>query len=406
VREAGKTAGQGKRRRPRFLLYSHDGLGLGHVRRNLVIAAALVERSPDASVLLATSAEHADSLGVPERVDLMRLPAVRKVENGDYRPRRLPIPSSDLTSVREAILAAAVESYRPSVLLVDKHPLGVGGELLPALNRLRELGGKAVLGLRDVLDDPAAVRAEWTAARTDVVLEHYTRVLVYGDQCVFDTLRRSALPAELAARSRYCGYVTMPVTRGAEAAGTIRGFNGGSRPRRLVLATTGGGEDGRRLLDAFVDASATAPWDAIAVTGPQLGRLQAGALRRRAAAAGVAVRTFVPELAGWFQAVDALVCMGGYNTLVEALVRGTPTVCVPRTAPRSEQAIRARNLAGLGLMQMIEPERLDARTLRTEVSSALTRSRSAIARSARRTLPFDGADLAAESLLDVAWSAR
>lgn len=29
----------------RFLLYSHDGLGLGHVRRNLVIAAALVERS-------------------------------------------------------------------------------------------------------------------------------------------------------------------------------------------------------------------------------------------------------------------------------------------------------------------------------------------------------------------------
>jgi hypothetical protein len=31
---------------PRFLLYSHDALGLGHVRRNLVIAGALVERCP------------------------------------------------------------------------------------------------------------------------------------------------------------------------------------------------------------------------------------------------------------------------------------------------------------------------------------------------------------------------
>ena len=72
-------------------------------------------------------------------------------------------------------------------------------------------------------------------------------------------------------------------------------------------------------------------------------------IRRRAAAAGVAVRTFVPELAGWFGAVDALVCMGGYNTLLEALVRGTPTVCVPRTTPRSEQLIRARALADLGL---------------------------------------------------------
>jgi predicted glycosyltransferase len=391
---------------PRFLLYSHDGLGLGHVRRNLVIAAALVARSPGASVLLATSAEHADSLGVPEGVDLMRLPSVRKVENGHYTPRRLPISGSDLTSVREAILAAAVESYRPSVLLVDRHPLGVGGELRTALERLRELGGRAVLGLRDVLDDPAAIQAEWTSARTEVVLEHYGRVLVYGEESVFDTLQRSALPAELVARSRYCGYVTMPASGGAEAARTIRGFGTDHRSRRLVLATTGGGEDGRRMLDVFVDASRGAPWEAIAVTGPQLGRGEARAFRRRAATAGVAVRTFVPELAGWFRAVDALVCMGGYNTLIEALVRGTPTICVPRTVPRSEQVIRARALGGLGLMQVIEPERLDAETMHGEVTSALTRSRRAIARAARRMLSFDGAEVAAESLLAEAAKSR
>jgi predicted glycosyltransferase len=384
---------------PRFLLYSHDALGLGHVRRNLVIAAALVERSPGASVLLATSAEHADSLGVPERVDLMRLPAIRKVGNGRYAPRRLPISGSDLTALREVILAAAVESYRPSVLLVDRHPLGVGGELRMALNRLRELGGRAVLGLRDVLDDPAAVGAEWTPARTGVVLRHYGRVLVYGCASVFDTLRRSALPAELAALSRYCGYVTMPASGDADAARTIRGFSAGLRSRRLVLGTAGGGEDGRRVLEAFVDASDGAPWEAIAVTGPQLRGPEARALRRRAAAAGVAVRTFVPELAGWFGAVDALVCMGGYNTLVEALVRGTPTVCVPRTVPRSEQLIRARALAGRGLIDVIEPERLNGQTLRNEVTSALTRSRPAITRAARQALAFDGAGVAAESLL-------
>ena len=85
------------------------------------------------------------------------------------------------------------------------------------------------------------------------------------------------------------------------------------------------------------------------------------------------MRTFVPELAGWFAAVDALVCMGGYNTLLEALVRGTPTVCVPRTAPRSEQLIRARVLAGRGLLQVLEPARLDGRTLRAAVTSALAR---------------------------------
>jgi predicted glycosyltransferase len=384
---------------PRFLLYSHDALGLGHIRRNLVIAAALVERAPGASVLLATSAEHADSLGVPDRVDLLRLPSVKKVGNDRYTPRRLPISGSDLTALREAILVAAVETYEPSVLLVDKHPLGVAGELQTALSRLRALGGRAVLGLRDVLDDPATVRAEWTLARTAAVLEHYSRVLVYGRKAVFDTLRRSALPAELAERTRYCGYVTMPAAGDAAAAQTIRGFGAGGRSRPLVLGTAGGGEDGRRLLEVFVDASAGAPWDAIAVTGPQLASGGALALRRRAHAAGVAVRTFVPELAGWFGVVDALVCMGGYNTLAEALVRGTPTVCAPRTTPRSEQLIRARVLARRGLLQVVEPQRLSRQTLRDAVASALTRSRPAIAREARATLAFDGASVAAELLL-------
>jgi predicted glycosyltransferase len=399
-------AGDGTGGSPRFLLYSHDGLGLGHVRRNLVIAGALVERSPGASVLLATSAEHADSLGVPDRVDLLRLPALRKVDNGRYTPRRLPISGSDLTALREGILAAAVASYRPSVLLVDRHPLGVGGELRTALNRLREVGGTAVLGLRDVLDDPATVRAEWTPARTRVVLEHYGRVLVYGDEAVFDTLRRSALPPEVAVRSRYCGYVTMPRSGDAEAARTIRGFAARTRSRPLVLATTGGGEDGRQLLEAFVDASAASSWEAIAVAGPQLGPLEAQALRGRAARAGVAMRTFVPELAGWFAAVDVLVCMGGYNTLLEALVRGTPTVCVPRTVPRTEQLIRARALAGRGLLRVLEPDRLDGAALRDEVSAALSDSRAAIGAAAQTALGFEGAAIVAESLLAEAAKSR
>jgi predicted glycosyltransferase len=384
---------------PRFLLYSHDALGLGHVRRNLVIADALIARNPSASVILATSAEHADSLGVPDGVDLVRLPSVRKVANGRYTPRRLRIPAADMTDIRAGIMDAAVASYRPDVLLVDKQPLGAGDELRTALVRLRMEGGRAVLGLRDVLDDPAGVRAEWTPTRTSVVLEHYGRILVYGRESVFDTLRRSGLPAELGARTRYCGYVTAQPIGDGTAARTIRSFRSGARSRPIVLGTTGGGEDGQRVLEAFVEAAAGAPWDAIAVTGPQLDAAAARAFRHRAAAAGVAVRTFVPELAGWFGVVDAVVCMGGYNTLAEALVRGAPTVCVPRTAPRREQLIRARALEDLDLLGVVELDSVCVQVLREAIDSALTRSRRTIARAAESALGFGGADVAAESLL-------
>jgi predicted glycosyltransferase len=190
----------------------------------------------------------------------------------------------------------------------------------------------------------------------------------------------------------------MPVSRDGLAAKTIPGF-GDARTRPVVLATTGGGEDGRRVLEAFVDASVGAPWKAIVVAGPQLSQSETCELRERADAAGVAMRTFVPELAGWFGAVDAVVCMGGYNTLGEVLVRGTPTVCVPRTVPRTEQLIRARALGGLGLLQVVEPDLLDGPSLRLEIEIALTRSRPEILRAARRALLFDGADTAAECLL-------
>ena len=54
--------------------------------------------------------------------------------------------------------------YKPDLLIVDKEPRGAVRELDPALAHLRRNGSvSCVLGLRDVLDDPLAVRQEWRA---------------------------------------------------------------------------------------------------------------------------------------------------------------------------------------------------------------------------------------------------
>jgi predicted glycosyltransferase len=110
----------------------------------------------------------------------------------------------------------------------------------------------------------------------------------------------------------------------------------------------------------------------------------------------------VPELAEWFPSVDALVCMGGYNTLAEAVSKGTPTVCIPRVVPRTEQLIRAEAFAKRGLLRYIHPDRLDPASVRREVDEVLKSSREELAERARTTLGFDGAQQAAAQLLDVA----
>jgi predicted glycosyltransferase len=125
-------------------------------------------------------------------------------------------------------------------------------------------------------------------------------------------------------------------------------------------------------------------------------------LRELAARAEVPLYKFVPRLPALFDRVDALVCMGGYNTLTEAVAHGMPTVCVPRVTPRTEQFIRAQAFERLGLLRMIHPKRLNATSLRAALSAAIRTSRIEPRHRVQAALSFDGARQAAEELLVIA----
>ena len=390
-----------ERSRSRYLFYAHDGMGLGHLRRNLAIASALTELDPAASVLMTASPIDISRFHVPDQVDILALPGLRKVSNGRYTGRRLAIPGGDVRTVRSALLVAAVQSFHPSVVLVDKHPLGVRGELQAALETVRGAGDRAALGLRDILDAPATVRAEWRrASLRSHVPRYFDRVLVYGSKAVLDPVASYGLGSRVAELTEFCGYVLNSgdtlCRAGDQEALPAR------RKRPVVLGTVGGGEDGRPLLETFIEAMRDAPWDSIVVAGPLAAARNVRALRKQARSAGIAFYGVVPGLTRWLHRVDALVCMGGYNTMAEAVSRGTPTVCVPRTRPRVEQLIRARAFSGLGLSTVLEPRRLSAATLRGEVETLLGSPRREKAAHAAAVLGFDGARRAAQQLVELA----
>ena len=383
----------------RFLFYSHDGVGLGHVRRNLSIARALTEFVPNASVLLATSVDEVDRLGVPKNVDVLKLPGLRKAADGSYVARHLGIVPRDVRALRSALLTAAVESFRPAVVLVDKHPLGASGEFRDALEAAREAGGRAVLGLRDILDSPATVKAEWSEySLHDRIVEYYDRVLVYGQPVVLDSVQEYGFSDAVARMTHFCGYVVDHPGNG------LNGRQAASvRPRPLVIATTGGGEDGGALLGAVIEASVGASWDALVVAGPQCDSTDTTRLEQASAMAGVEFRTFVSGLSATFSSASALVCMGGYNTLLEAVASGVPTLCVPRTAPRQEQLIRANAFARLGLLSVLDPSELTVASLREQIDETVGRART---EPRDRVLDLRGARRAAHHLLELATDHR
>jgi len=387
----------------RFLFYSHDGLGLGHTRRHLAIAGALTRLAPEASVLLASGADDALRMGLPPHVEILKLPGLRKVSNDQYSPRRLCLPASEIRAMRSALLLTTVKSYRPDVVLVDKHPFGVNGEFRDALMAARGGGARCVLGLRDVLDERATVLKEWAPHRLQARIdENFDLMLVYGEKAIYDPLVEYEFPKSMARRTQFCGYVVNGEEHEKPRETLNAGLDSADQPRRVVLATAGGGEDGLQLLQTFIRTAAQAPWQGLVVAGPLMPAGELKELRALANQHHIPLKTFMPSLSALFWSVDAVVCMGGYNTLAEAASKGVPIICVPRMAPRAEQAIRAKAFERLGLAQMLRPNQLNVSTLREATDTALGMTRERLLKHAKTTLNFDGAEQAAKHLLIVA----
>ncbi|GAB3208555.1 glycosyltransferase family protein [Marinactinospora thermotolerans] len=362
-----RAAGDGPGRL-RIALYSHDAQGLGHTRRNLALASALGALEPRPDVLLLTGAPEAAAFGRPPGCDVVGLPALGKDPDGEYAARHLSADLADLISLRSAILSSTLRSFTPDLLIVDKHPRGVFGELEPALRVLWRGPTRVVLGLRDVLDAPSAAAADWERARgTSALRRYYDAVWCYGDPTLSDPTADLGLPADLAARVTHTGYLVPD-----------RGRSGAPAPMQtpFVLGLAGGGADGARLAEAFVSAPLPAGVHGVFVTGPHMPPARRRAVEALAAGrADMSVREFAPDLAPWLEHASAVVSMGGYNTVCEALAGTAPLLVVPRVRPRAEQLVRALRLAGAGLLDLLHPAALTPSGIGAWVGEALERPR-------------------------------
>jgi predicted glycosyltransferase len=373
----------------RVALYSHDTMGLGHMRRNLLLAQALRHSRLRALVLMIAGAREATLLTTAAGVDCVALPSLRKDADGRYHPRHLAISLPELLALRARTTRAALQAFHPDVLIVDNVPRGAVRELDPVLESLRAQGHtRLVLGLRDVLDDPVTLQGEWARAQNqDAVRRYYDAVWVYGDPAVYDAVREYAFASDVAAKVRYTGYLDQrlrlrfrrPDGKDPEAAL-------GLSPGRLALCLVGGGQDGTELAEAFMEAELPPNTNGVLIAGPGMPADVRRRLSHRAARQPERrVVRFMREPTRLLQHGDYVVAMGGYNTVCEILSFGKPALIVPRIAPRREQLIRAERLQALGLVDVLHPGDLSPAAL----SAWLARGRAG-APSARGRIDLDG----------------
>ncbi|MFV0473493.1 MAG: glycosyltransferase family protein [Pikeienuella sp.] len=353
-RGAGPNAVGGRGRR--VVLYSHDTFGLGHLRRSRTIAQALTASDPLLSALIMTGSPIAGRFDFADRVDHVRLPGVVKLPDGGYASHNLALDIEETVRLREALLSAAVESFDPDLIIVDKEPWGFRNELGPVLEVAKSRGARLVLGVRDVLDERETLRREWERKDAIAAIERfYDEIWIYGLPEICEPLAGVPLSPAVAKRARYTGYLRRE-TPDWPALGPP------PPPDPYVLATTGGGGDGEALIDWVLSAYETdpeIPLHGVLVYGPFLNADRRAEFDRRAAAmeGRVTAFSFDPRLERLLADAAGVIAMGGYNTFCEILSLDKPAVIAPRVRPRQEQYIRTEAAERLGLVRMLHRPR-------------------------------------------------
>jgi predicted glycosyltransferase len=318
----------------------------------------LVDGDTSLSVLILSGSPIIGSFDFRSRVDFVRIPGVIKLRNGEYVSLNLHIDIEETLAMRSSIMRHTAEIFDPDILIVDKEPLGLRGEMRPTLDLLRARGTPMVLGLRDVMDDPEALESEWERKNAIPALsEYYNEIWVYGLPQICDPLAGIDLPKSVRRRMIYTGYLRRQIPAAAAAAPE----NPGLVDDEFLLVTPGGGGDGDGLIDwvlaAYEQEGPRLP-PALIVFGPfMLPERQTAFAARAERLANVYTLTFEARLEHLMARARGIVAMGGYNTFCEILSFDKKAIIVPRTRPRLEQFIRARAARNVGLIEMLDADR-------------------------------------------------
>jgi predicted glycosyltransferase len=369
----------------RFLFFSNELIGLGHLRRTLSVANRLAEIEPESSSLIVTGSPVVPWFGMPPRVDILKLPGWTRDEHGDRRAGGLALDVSGLHAGRSGIERAVATSFDADVAVVDKLPLGPGGELTDALEALRGFPRcRVVLGLRDIDDAPDRVRREWGPDMRAAIERYYDAILVYGPPSSPDAIRAVGW-TDLAIPVHHVGYLGWPMTD--EPAPDL--------PPGYLLATVGGGHDGFRVLADVLRAIRLEPLPCatLVITGPLMAKGQIEELRGLAAGIDAQVVEFRGDMDRVLAGARAVVGMAGYNTVAETLRARRPGLLVPRTRPGQEQLVRARAVAAQSSYAMLHPDDLMPWTMRAALGELLE-----FAEPAAPPDEYEGADRSARIL--------
>lgn len=320
-------------------------LGTGHLARAMTLARGFLAQ--DHSPFVVSGGMPSPHLHDPN-IQLVQLPPVRSngVDFSKVLTDQDEVADVDYLRNRCSTLLQTLDRLKPDAIITELFPFGrriLRAEFEATLNWVN--GRIPVFAsIRDILAPPSSSKKLQYAE--DLIAEYYTGVLVHSDAELLPLGASWPVSKALDAKLAYTGFVAPPVPEIA------------TQPRSGILVSTGGGAVGDHVFNAAINAARRfdgQPWHLL-VGGP-VDRISDFAAK---APKHVRVEGLRDDFRMLLAQSSASVSLAGYNTVLDLLQTGTPSVLVPFDEGNEvEQGLRARALEKLTSFQVCASDQLD-----------------------------------------------
>ncbi|MCG6916320.1 MAG: glycosyl transferase [Deltaproteobacteria bacterium] len=355
--------------------YCQHVLGIGHYFRSLEIARALYRHE----LVLVTGGPPVE-VRLPPHVTEYRLPGLQM--DGSFTVVSPTDKNRSLDEVKEErkkLLYSLFERTAPDIFLIELYPFGrrsFAFEVEPVLEAVRRgdfPSAKIICSLRDILVEKKNHQT-YEQRVLNILNKYFDGLLVHADETLVSLSETFESADKIRIPLAYTGFVTpRPSADGGRKVRTRLGLQG---KEALVVASAGGGRVGHELLRAVVEAHACLagkrPLRLCVFTGPFMSEANFSDLSDRVASLpGIEVARFTEDFLAYLSAADLSISMAGYNTCMNILAAGVPSLVLP-FAQNREQRIRAEKLAALGGLNLLKEEDLEPSRLAALMTKVLS----------------------------------
>jgi predicted glycosyltransferase len=337
----------------RIALYWHNGRSLGHTVRCATLGQALLDYLPGSIVVGITGASKGFEL-LPQDMDLVKIPSYLTYDDsGGVRTAPvLSLAKEQFQRIRENLIFTFINDFQPHALVVDFHPEGKNGELIPTV--INSPKTHKVLGLRGILGSPAETDRDFFHQRlVNFIQDHFSAIHVYVDAHVIRLEDYYSIPTSLSAMFKYTGYVARPTPSTRAQARALLQLDADAR---IFVVSFGGGQGTEPIWQSILGSLSTLQkhYDyAYLSAGPYL---EADAYERLRVQVSqhpnwTWTRLLNP-LPAWIKASNFFIGSGGYNSLTEVIATGTNALIIPRQLNEQEQELHATKLARLNVFRI------------------------------------------------------